>query len=239
MPVASEPPRAVYAAAVETLCGGVVRALTGADDAFRLADELSPENSMAGLAAVRVLGADALTPFTLGGHPFGPDDAAVIATSIATFPPSGPDFGCHEGPMPVRQLRDWATSQLLARLGSDDFAHSYPARTGSGSGPEPDWVEWTATLAQLSPLASPGLVLPSMLMRSDAGWTRRAESPGQCCAATISPRPGWPDGSAPAALQQWIRRSHWSPSWVISSSSLTATPDCSWRLLWRVVGWST
>jgi hypothetical protein len=67
-------PRVVYAVAVETLAESVVRALLGVDDAFHLTDQLSlapsPAERKAALAAVRVLGADALTPFALAGRKY-------------------------------------------------------------------------------------------------------------------------------------------------------------------------
>ena len=168
MSVVSGPPRAVYAVAVETLAGSVVRALTGVDGAFRLADQLSPEASpaqrKAGLAAVRVLGPDALTPFMLAAHRFGPDDAAVVIASIDTFPPLGPereptdeDNTAIGKSVPVRALRDWATGQVLSRLGVSDSARPFPAHSGTGLGHDRGWVARAAVLAQLSPLASPWL----------------------------------------------------------------------------------
>ncbi len=96
MSVVSGPPRAVYTTAVETLAGYVVRALTGVDDAFRLTNQLLPESSpadcQAGLAAVRVLGSDALVPFLVAGHQFSPGDAEVVGISIRTFPLPEPDL---------------------------------------------------------------------------------------------------------------------------------------------------
>jgi hypothetical protein len=165
MSVVSGPPRAVYATAVETLAGSVVRALTGADDAFQLADQLpsggSPAECRAALAAVRVLGPDVLAPFALAGHHFGAGDAEVIATSIRLFPPpeSRLDDG-HDDTVLVRALREWAIGEVLTRLGVPDFACCYPERAVAGSGRDRGWVVWTGVLAQLSPLAIPGLDSP-------------------------------------------------------------------------------
>jgi hypothetical protein len=162
MSVVSGPPRAVYATAVETLAGSVVRALTGADDAFQLADQLptggSPAECRAALAAVRVLGPDVLAPFVLAGFHFGAGDAEVIATSIRTFPP--PEPGLDEEPddtVLVRALREWATGEVLTRLGVPDFACGYPERAATESGRDREWVVWAGVLAQLSPLAISGL----------------------------------------------------------------------------------
>lgn len=171
MSVVSGPPRAVYAAAVETLADSVVRALTGAGDAFRLADQLvsdgSPADRTAGLAAVRVLGPDALAPFVLAGHRFNPDDAEVVAASVQMFPlpepepdtaTAHPDMNAGtDGAALVRALRDWATGQVLTRLQVPGRACPYPAQAGPDAGRDRGWLVWAGMLAQLSPLAAPGL----------------------------------------------------------------------------------
>ncbi|MDT7718659.1 MAG: hypothetical protein QOH09_4651 [Pseudonocardiales bacterium] len=164
MPVISGPPRAVYATAVETLAGSVVRALTGADDAFQLAGQLvaegSPAECRARLAAVRVLGPDALAPFALAGHQFGPEDAEVVETGSQMFPTSELDPDATDdadNTVLVRALRDWATGEVLTRLGVAGSARAYPARRGASVGPDQGWLAWGGVLAQLSPLATPGL----------------------------------------------------------------------------------
>jgi hypothetical protein len=166
MSVISGPPRAVYATAVETLAGRVVRALSGVDDAFRLTEVLPPESSpadhRAGLAAVRVLGADALAPFLVAGHQFGPADAEIVAISIRTFPLPEPNPDASQDHDPetttfVRSLREWATGEVLTQLGKPGYAHPYPAQAGAGARRNRAWVAWARMLAQLSPLAVPGL----------------------------------------------------------------------------------
>ncbi|MGH3853482.1 MAG: hypothetical protein ACRDR6_08280 [Pseudonocardiaceae bacterium] len=166
MSVVSGPPRAVYTTAVETLAERVVRALTGADDAFRLTDQIPPEASptdrRAGLAAIRVLGSDALVPFIVAGHQFSPGDAEVVALSIRTFPLPGPDLDAKydhdaDNAMLMRSLREWSTGEVLTRLGEPGFASPYPARAGAGAGRDRGWMAWAGMLAQLSPLAVPGL----------------------------------------------------------------------------------
>lgn len=162
MSAISGPPRAVYATAVETLAGSVVRALTGADDAFRLADQISlggsPADQLAGLAAVRVLGSDALAPFVLARHRFSTEDADVVATSIRMFPVPEPDqIDSDDNTVLVRELRDWATGQALIGLGAPGRTHPYPELAGPGAGRDRGWVEWTGMLAQLSPMAVPSL----------------------------------------------------------------------------------
>jgi hypothetical protein len=154
-----EPPRAVFIAATKTLADNVVRALTGADGVFHLADNVSRDNPLAGLAAVRILGPDVLAPFTVAGHVFTTSDAEVVATSLATFPDSGLDSGGDDSLLVARRARDWATSQLLARLGVDEGLVAVPP-PGALRGDDCGWLPWTTTLARLSPLASVGLDSP-------------------------------------------------------------------------------
>lgn len=154
-----EPPRAVFAAAVKTLADSVVCALTGADDAFSLAGQVPSDNPIAGLAAVRILGPDALAPFTVAGHVFSPSDADVITTSIATFPDSGPDTGSDDGRVAARQARDWAISQLLELLGVGEGLVA-PPPPGALGGDQSGWLQWSSMLTRLSPLAFAGLDSP-------------------------------------------------------------------------------
>jgi hypothetical protein len=167
----SQPPRAVYAAAAEVLAERVVRALNGADDAFRLVDQLGADDEMAGLAAVRVLGPDALAPYIVGVSRFTVEDADVVAAAFAAFPvhESEPNTASPaEAPAPsVPALRDWATGRLLHRLGVDpDADHGAGRHTSQETlwagcaGAEPGWVAWTGLLTQLAALASPGLDSP-------------------------------------------------------------------------------
>ena len=165
----SEPYQAVYAAAVQTLAGSVVRALTGEDDNFQLAKQLPVGDGNAGLAAVRVLGPDMLAPFVLGNHRLRPDDAAVIAASLRMFPMSalGADKednlekrSSYKSTIPIQSLRDWATGQMMTRLGISDFVVPYPVQAVSGVGRDRGWVNWVRVLTQLSPLALLGLDCP-------------------------------------------------------------------------------
>jgi hypothetical protein len=160
MATVSSPPRAVYVAAVEALAGRVIGALTGADDTFWLAEQFSSADVTVGLAAVRVLGADALAPFVVAGHRFEPNDAEVVAASIRMFPTLSQISDLDESTVPVRALRDWATGQALARLGVTDLpglTGPYPRWPGAEGVPGRGWLAWSGVLAQLSPLAFPGL----------------------------------------------------------------------------------
>ncbi|MBV9729320.1 MAG: hypothetical protein JO309_07950 [Pseudonocardiales bacterium] len=161
MSVVSGSPRVVYAAAVERLAASVVCALGSADGVFRLRDQLPGSEGMAGLAALRILGPDALAPFVLSGHRFSAEDAEMVAASLRVFPMAAPGAQIAsqlEGGVPVRALRDWATGQVLTRLGARGFARPYPR--GAGVGRDRGWLRWAVVLAQLSPLASPGVDSP-------------------------------------------------------------------------------
>jgi hypothetical protein len=160
-----------YAAAVERLAASVVGALGSTDGVFRLRDQLSAGEGRSGLAAVRVMGPDVLAPFVLGGHRFSGDDAEVVAASMRMFPITTPDAPLDAGSrggVPVRALREWATSQVLARLGAPEFAG--PCPSGADLGRDRGWLPWVAVLAQLSPLAFPGVDSP---MRAQVRRDRR------------------------------------------------------------------
>ena len=91
-----------------------------------------------------------------------PDDAEVVAISIRTFPLPELDLGAKydhdaDNAMLVRALREWATGEVLTRLGESGSATPYPARAGAGAGRDRGWVTWVGMLAQVSPLALPGL----------------------------------------------------------------------------------
>jgi hypothetical protein len=159
--VASGSPRVVYAAAVDRLAASVVCALHGSHGVFRLCDQVVTGEELAGLAAVRVLGPDALAPVVLGGHRLSAEDVEVVAASMRIFPVTTRDDqpeGQPEGGVPVRALRDWATGLVLTRLGVPGFARSYPV--SADVGPDRGWLPWVVLLAQLSPVAFPGVDSP-------------------------------------------------------------------------------
>ncbi|MGH3670133.1 MAG: hypothetical protein ACRDSH_05795, partial [Pseudonocardiaceae bacterium] len=208
-------------------------ALTGADDSFLLADQIpldgSPADQLAGLAAVRVLGADALAPFVLAGHRFGPDDADVVVTSIRTFPVSEPDRTENDDNTAlVRELRDWATGRALIGLGAPGPTQLYPEQARPGVGRDGGWMEWTGMLAQLSPMAVPGL---DSLLHADARRYRLDVARGVTRAMLRR------DPLTAARLARWLAASGDAPmdppflvEPVLRNLELVAKPDHRLRL---------
>lgn len=120
------------------------------------------------LAAIRVVGADIFAPCLLADTVFHPQDAAAVAQSFSVFPPSGlapapPPGGA--APPWVAAWRDWATAELLARHTDAGPAPVRLPRPAGPSGPaahparasDDGWQRWSVRMAQLSPLALPGL----------------------------------------------------------------------------------
>ncbi|MFF7314276.1 hypothetical protein [Streptomyces sp. NPDC008137] len=135
--------------AVQDLASGVVSALRSGDHARAAAPVAAdPEAEGLALAAVRVLGADALLPSTLLHNPPPPGELAVFRQAVETYPP-GPQAA------PTVVWSHWAMRRTLLRL---DPGHA------GGPGEEPDaaWLEgasWqllTHQLAVLAALALPG-----------------------------------------------------------------------------------
>ncbi|MFD6286492.1 hypothetical protein [Streptomyces sp. NPDC060205] len=124
------------------------------------------------LAAVRVVGADAVLPNVLRGGPPAPDDLAVFSGAVHAYPPPA-------DASPTSAWSHWAMKRTLLRLGgtadtsspassgtsSDAPRHGTPGHNGSaGQGAEPraawldgaSWQSLTHQLAVLAPLAVPG-----------------------------------------------------------------------------------
>ncbi|MFD7968713.1 hypothetical protein [Streptomyces clavifer] len=140
-----------FAAATDALAVSVLGALDGTGDAVQLAryvDDAS--DTLAALAAVRVLGADALSSHLLVGDPFEAQDAAVVAKAFDSFPASD----VLEERTVAR--RDWATAQLLARLAGDDTlrAVAAPPADEAELADTVHWQAWCVRMAQLAPLAT-------------------------------------------------------------------------------------
>ncbi|WP_189958358.1 hypothetical protein [Streptomyces alanosinicus] len=153
-------------AAAQQLTDGVARALGGAGGTvFCLHDHVAGgPDVVAGLGAVRVLGADVLAPFVLGGAALGCDDIALLCDSVRAFPAPTPTA---DDPETVRLwgLRDWALSHTLAGLGVDvggwiGLAEGADPHTEIDDGASTHWAAWAVELSQLSSLAFPQLHSP-------------------------------------------------------------------------------
>ena len=135
----------------------VLGAVDGTED-IGLADYVNTgADTTTALGAVRLIGADIFAPHVLLGRPVHRDDAAVVARSFTAYPPTPQPTTRQQH---VTAWRDWAAGRLLARTDETPPA-------GSNATPTPEmaalldstktWQEWSATAAQLSPLALPGV----------------------------------------------------------------------------------
>jgi hypothetical protein len=142
-------------AAVDALAGVVSHALrtsieSHAADAFSLWRDVSgqDEEYEARLAALRVLGADALTPYVLAGHALAAEDADLVAQALRAHPaPDGRDADDTR----LWGLRDWAVTSVLGRLREQPVPEA-PALPGGATLP---WQAWCGELMRLSSLALP------------------------------------------------------------------------------------
>lgn len=158
------------AAAVDALAGAVVQALSGAGDAFVLSEVVGGwADPVVGLGAVRVLGADALTPYLFTGHPLSADDVEMVQAALRVFPTPG---GEGPGYAWVWRCKDWALGEVLAHLGVSeagrDRAASLDVDGEDWSAGEQAWPVWSATVSRLSVLALPvvdGLVREQVRQR--------------------------------------------------------------------------
>jgi hypothetical protein len=142
---------ALVEGAVQDLASGVVSALRGGDPprgSGAIAAD-GPERGLA-LAAVRVLGADALLAPVLRRIPPDPGELALFREAVTAFPPRA-------GTAPTVVWSHWAMTRTLRRL-EPSGAPSAPAPAE----PEARWLDvasWqllTHQLAVLAPLARSG-----------------------------------------------------------------------------------
>ncbi|SFP02480.1 hypothetical protein SAMN05421810_101727 [Amycolatopsis arida] len=146
--------------AVDALAGAVSHALrisvgSRPNENFSLREGMPGWNGdgQARLAALRVLGADALAPFVLAGHTLADEDVDLVLRAMRLHPaPDAPD------PNRTRlwALRDWAVISVLHRLNARPVP--VPARP-RGIG-ERRWQAWCAELVRLSSLALPTIDSP-------------------------------------------------------------------------------
>lgn len=157
--------RAAYTEATADLAHRVLGALRGAGDTAPLAAFVERHaDPKTALAAVRIVGADALAPYAFGRGAPHPGDVATVRQAAGVFPapvfaPPPPEGSTEDW---VVAWRDWATARLLENH-VDPVAGEAggPEVTEPAIGPvlaaEGAWRPWAALLAQLSPLSLPGV----------------------------------------------------------------------------------
>lgn len=145
------------AGAVQGLTSELVSALRSGGR-FRLTGSVTgPEGAAAdglALAAVRVVGADAVLPGVLRRTPLEPDDLALFGKAVQAYPPPA-------DASPTSLWSHWAMRRALAGLDAS-FDASFDDASELASPPQAAWLEdapWqvlTHQLAVLAPLAMPG-----------------------------------------------------------------------------------
>jgi hypothetical protein len=156
---ASASPHEEFAAAVERMAA---RALTvlgtagGAVDGPAADSATALVTSRADLAAARILGADLFAPYLLAQVPLesGHEEVRAMAEAFRVFPPEALRTATAGGTI---AWRDWAAAELLRRSGESTRAAAAPPPGGAPAADPGRWSEWSQRMAQLSPLALPGL----------------------------------------------------------------------------------
>lgn len=146
-------------AAVDVLAGVVSHALRtsvgpGCEGGFSLLRDMSGRDGdiEARVAALRVLGADALTPFVLSGHVLADEDVGLVCAAMrAHRSPGDADHARLWG------LRDWAVTSVLLRLRQQPLPE-VPALPAGGTALP--WKAWCVELMRLSSLALPEVHSP-------------------------------------------------------------------------------
>ncbi|MEW1722421.1 hypothetical protein [Streptomyces sp. NPDC093109] len=161
---------AAYQASAAGLARRALGALSGSGGTAMVAEHVeSAADPGAALAAVRILGADALAPALLTGAVLHTGDAAAVALSFSALPPAAEAVPAPPGGPEAAWLmawRDWATVSLLAVLTgrhADGVHAPRPEPDGSGGADcaggagGAEWAAWSVRMGQLCTLALPGL----------------------------------------------------------------------------------
>ncbi|WP_034091952.1 hypothetical protein [Streptacidiphilus albus] len=186
MPISDATPQEEFSRAAERMAVralDVLSALGGADATSATAPHRSdgPAAALGGtraeLGGARVLGADLFAPYLLTGTPLHPglDEARAMVLAFEQYPPAQPEArqpaaaqpGAPQPAVPQAAdraasavvWRDWAAAEVLGRCG-----HRVPVPPPDGHEPQDgaadQWQQWSVWMAQLSPLALPGLDSP-------------------------------------------------------------------------------
>ncbi|MEY7976430.1 hypothetical protein AB8O53_08860 [Streptomyces pilosus] len=135
-------------AAVQGLASGVVSALRGGGHPHVVPAGDGAEAGDLALAAVRVLGADALLPGLVRPTPPDPAEVAVFRKAVEAYPPR-PDAA------PTVRWSHWGMTRALRRL-DPSFLPGPSAEPDTGWLEGAGWQYLTHQLAVLAPLAVPG-----------------------------------------------------------------------------------
>lgn len=135
-------------AAVQDLASGVVSVLRGGDHTrVVLTAGTDGEAGDLALAAVRVLGADAMLPGLLLAVPPDPAEVAAFRKAVEAYPPRA-------DAAPTVRWSHWGMARTLQRI--DPSSAGPPDEPGAGWLDEAGWQSLTHQLAVLAPLALPG-----------------------------------------------------------------------------------
>ncbi|MFH9044634.1 hypothetical protein ACH4FA_35660 [Streptomyces sp. NPDC017966] len=136
-------------AAVQDLASGVVSALRdGGHTRTVLPAGTDGEAGDLVLAAVRVLGADAMLPGLLLGTPPDPAEVAVFRKAVEAYPPRA-------DAVPTVRWSHWGMARTLRRI-DPSFSSGPPDEPDTDWLDEANWQSLTHRLAVLAPLALPG-----------------------------------------------------------------------------------
>lgn len=134
-------------AAVQDLACGVVSALRGGGHPHVVPPGADGEAGDLALAAVRVLGADALLPGVLLGTPPDPAEVAVFRKAVEAYPPRA-------DAAPTVRWSHWGMARVLRRL-DPSFLPGPSGEPDTGWLDGAGWQYLTHQLAVLAPLALP------------------------------------------------------------------------------------
>ncbi|MFD5098335.1 hypothetical protein [Streptomyces albidochromogenes] len=113
----------------------------------------APEPAVA-LAAVRILGPDALAPALLGGGPLHPDDAEVVEQALAASVSPADVSGAPGTGAWLLAWHDWALARGADRLPA---AGAVVMPRVPQDQEDAGWGRWSGLMGQLAALALPGL----------------------------------------------------------------------------------
>ncbi|CAL9675467.1 hypothetical protein SUDANB95_07808 [Actinosynnema sp. ALI-1.44] len=185
------------AGAADVLAGQVVDALRGRERPGLVRHADSADDRTLVLGAVRLVGADLFAPHLLADHLLDPGDVEVVSDSFACFPVVR-EPASHE--QHVTAWRDWATATALLRLA--DPCEPDPCPPGDVTavlGDASAWQTWSVHVAQLAPLALPGLGGPVVAAVFD-----HAEALGRGVTRSVLRR----DYATAVRLARWVALLH-------------------------------